>query len=81
MYATSGRRSGLPMRADLIFPDKAVAQGELAGGGQQIVIEWPTSDFAPGIRRDPLLEPFLGPRLELVNGKQLPARLIELTKR
>jgi restriction system protein len=37
-----------------------------------------TSDFAPRLREDPLMGPLIGSRLELVNGKQLLARLNEL---
>jgi hypothetical protein len=37
-----------------------------------------TSDFAPGIAKDPLIKPFVPSRLELVNGGALLARLQEL---
>jgi len=37
-----------------------------------------TSDFAPKIRTDPLIVPFIPSRLELVDGKMLLARLEEL---
>lgn len=39
-----------------------------------------TSSFAPRLRDDILLAPFIGPRLELVDGTQLIARLSELAK-
>lgn len=39
-----------------------------------------TSDFAPRIKSDPLIIPFVPSRLELVNGTQLFARLAELTR-
>ena len=37
-----------------------------------------TSDFAPKIRSDPLINPLIPSRLELINGKTLLARLQEL---
>jgi restriction system protein len=37
-----------------------------------------TSGFAPRLRRDILLTPWIGPRLELIDGKQLINRLSEL---
>jgi len=40
-----------------------------------------TSDFAPRLRDDQLLKPLIGPRLELVNGTDLLARLRELSRR
>jgi len=40
-----------------------------------------TSDFAPKLRDDILLEPFIPAQLELINGKMLLARLEELAKR
>jgi hypothetical protein len=39
-----------------------------------------TYDFARRLRDDPLMAPLIGSRLELVNGKQLLARLKELGK-
>lgn len=38
-----------------------------------------TSDFAPKIRDDPLIKPYLPYRLELVNGTELTKRLSKLT--
>ena len=40
-----------------------------------------TSDFAPKLRDDILLEPFMPAQLELINGKRLLARLEELAKK
>jgi restriction system protein len=40
-----------------------------------------TSDFAPKLRDDILLKPFIPTQLELINGKQLLARLKELAKK
>jgi restriction system protein len=40
-----------------------------------------TSDFAPRLRDDPLMAEQIGPRIELVNGTQLLARLKELGAR
>ncbi len=37
-----------------------------------------TSDFAPGIRNDPLIVPFIPSRLELINGEMLIKRLEQL---
>ena len=39
-----------------------------------------TSDFAPRLHDDPLLKPFIGSRLELVNGEQLLKRLEEIRR-
>ena len=39
-----------------------------------------TSDFAPRLRDDPLIKPFMPAKLELINGKMLLARLEELAK-
>lgn len=40
-----------------------------------------TSDFAPRIKDDPLIQPFIPQRLELINGEKLKRRLQELGKR
>jgi restriction system protein len=40
-----------------------------------------TSTFAPGLPEDRLLKPYIGPRLELINGTQLLTRLQELAKK
>jgi hypothetical protein len=39
-----------------------------------------TSDFAPRLREDPLIVPWIPSRLELVNGSQLLLRLKDLAK-
>lgn len=39
-----------------------------------------TSDFAPRIKTDPSIAPFLPTRLELMNGKELQAWLLELSR-
>jgi hypothetical protein len=40
-----------------------------------------TSDFAPNLKEDPLIMPFMPARLELINGPMLLARLEELARR
>jgi len=37
-----------------------------------------TSDFAPRLRQDPLITPFMSARLELINGSMLLGRLQNL---
>lgn len=37
-----------------------------------------TSEFAPRIGEDKLLKPFLGTRIELIDGKELASRLVQL---
>jgi len=54
--------------------------GVLHGDGASKGFLTTTSDFAPKLRDDPLIIPFIPSRLELVNGEQLTARLIELAK-
>ncbi len=66
-----------PVRLD----DVRALLGVLEGDGASKAFLTTTSDFAPGIRQDALLKPLLGPRLELVNGEQLLARLVKLAKR
>jgi restriction system protein len=39
-----------------------------------------TSDFAPQLKTDPLIVPFIPSRLELVNGPELFAKLEELAR-
>lgn len=39
-----------------------------------------TSDFAPKLKGDPLMSPFVPSRLELINGEKLLKRLIELAE-
>jgi HJR/Mrr/RecB family endonuclease len=52
--------------------------GVLHGDGASKGFLTTTADFAPRLRSDPLITPFMPSRLELVNGKTLLKRLIEL---
>jgi restriction system protein len=52
--------------------------GVLAGDGASKGFLTTTSDFAPRIRTDPLVTPFMTSPLELINGEALLARLTEL---
>lgn len=54
-----------------------VLQGDKASKGFLTT----TSDFAPRLRDDILLKPFMPAHLELINGKMLFARLEELAKK
>lgn len=54
-----------------------VLQGDKASKGFLTT----TSDFAPQLRDDILLKPFMPAQLELINGKMLLARLQELAKK
>jgi restriction system protein len=54
-----------------------VLQGDKASKGFLTT----TSDFAPKLRGDILLKPFMPAQLELINGKMLLARLEELAKK
>lgn len=54
-----------------------VLQGDKASKGFLTT----TSDFAPKLRDDILLKPFMPAQLELINGKMLLARLQELAKK
>jgi restriction system protein len=40
-----------------------------------------TSDFAPKLRDDRLLKPYIGRQLDLIDGKQLLASLVDLSKK
>jgi restriction system protein len=55
--------------------------GVLHGDGASKACLSTTSDFAPMIKTDPLIVPFIPTRLELVNGPTLFARLEELAGR
>lgn len=55
--------------------------GVLHGDGASKGFLTTTSDFAPGLRSDPLITPFMPSRLELVNGDKLLQRLIELRRK
>jgi restriction system protein len=54
-----------------------VLQGDKASKGFLTT----TSDFAPKLRDDILLKPFMPAQLELINGKMLLTRLEELAKK
>jgi restriction system protein len=54
--------------------------GVLQGDGASKGFITTTSDFAPKIKEDPLLVPFIPARLELINGKMLLKRLQELAR-
>jgi restriction system protein len=58
--------------------DVRALMGVLHGDGASKGFVTTTSDFAPRLRTDPLLMPFMPSRLELINGSQLFARLSEL---
>jgi len=55
--------------------------GVLHGDGASKGFLTTTSDFAPRLKDDPLITPFIPARLELINGIQLMARLEELSKK
>ena len=61
--------------------DVRALMGVLQGDGASKGCLTTTSDFAPMIRTDPLIVPFIPSRLELVNGTELFARLEELARR
>lgn len=53
--------------------------GVLRGDGASKGFLTTTSDFAPTLREDPLIKPFLGNTIELVSGDMLLTRLKELS--
>jgi restriction system protein len=55
--------------------------GVLPGDGASKGFLTTTSDFAPGIKSDPLIAPFIPSQLELINGTKLMDRLQELAKK
>lgn len=55
--------------------------GVLHGDGASKGFLTTTSDFAPKIRKDPLILPLIPARLELINGNKLFERLEELSKK
>jgi restriction system protein len=55
--------------------------GVLPGDGASKGFLTTTSDFAPGIKKDPFIVPFIPSRLELINGAKLLARLQQLAER
>ena len=54
--------------------------GVLHGDGASKAFLTTTSDFAPMLKTDPLILPFMPSRLELINGTMLLARLEELAR-
>jgi restriction system protein len=58
--------------------DVRALMGVLHGDGASKGFLTTTSDFAPRLRSDPLISPFIPSRLELIDGKALLARLEEL---
>ncbi len=54
--------------------------GVLHGDGASKGFLTTTSDFAPKLRSDPLIAPFMPSRLELINGENLLSRLLELRR-
>ena len=58
--------------------DVRALMGVLQGDGASKGFLTTTSDFAPKIKEDPLIVPFIPSRLELINGEILLKRLIEL---
>jgi restriction system protein len=55
--------------------------GVLQGDGASKGIVTTTSDFAPRIKTDPTIIPWIPSRLELINGQTLIARLEKLARR
>jgi len=60
--------------------DVRALMGVLQGGGASKGFLTTTSDFAPRLREDPLIMPFMPARLELINGRMLLDRLKELAE-
>jgi len=58
--------------------DVRALMGVLQGDGASKGFLTTTSDFAPRIKEDPLILPFMPSRLELINGKMLLKRLEQL---
>lgn len=61
--------------------DVRALMGVLQGDGASKGFLTTTSDFAPRIKEDPLIIPFMPSRLELINGEMLIKRLEELSKK
>jgi len=61
--------------------DVRALMGVLQGDGASKGFLTTTSEFAPKIHMDPLIVPFIPSRLDLINGKLLLQRLIELAKK
>jgi len=64
------------VKADDVRALLGVLEGDKASKGFLTT----TSDFAPRLRDDILIKPFIPAKLELINGKMLFSRLKELTK-
>jgi restriction system protein len=64
-------KSGHLVTADDVRALLGVLQGDGASKGFLTT----TSDFAPKLKKDPLITPFIPSRLELINGKMLIERL------
>jgi restriction system protein len=60
--------------------DVRALMGVLQGDGASKGFLTTTSDFAPKIKTDPLIVPFMPARLQLINGTMLLARLEELAR-
>ena len=65
----------------VIANDVRALMGVLQGDGASKGFLTTTSDFAPKIREDPLIKPFIPSRLDLINGSMLLKRLEELAKK
>ena len=65
----------------VIANDVRALMGVLQGDGASKGFLTTTSDFAPKIREDPLIKPFIPSRLDLINGSMLLKRLEELVKK
>lgn len=61
--------------------DVRALMGVLQGDGASKGFLTTTSDFAPKLQEDPLINQFIPSRLELINGKALLRRLEELAKK
>jgi restriction system protein len=61
--------------------DVRALMGVLQGDGASKGFLTTTSDFAPRIKEDPLILPFMPSQLELINGEMLIKRLQELSKK
>jgi restriction system protein len=70
-------KPGRLVTADDVRALMGVVQGDNASKG----VLTTTSDFAPLLRKDPLIIPFVPSRLELINGKTLLTRLEELAQK
>jgi len=70
-------KPGLLVTADHVRALMGVLQGDGASKGFLTT----TSDFAPLLRKDPLIIPFIPSRLKLIDGKMLLARLEELARK